>query len=749
MHARTSDLLSDAKRMMRLFPANNRAHAYPKYETAKRRESDRKLEVQYVTVREPVTLQDWERHLEGRRHLTLGLANEAGFSSVSCVDIDDYDTDLIGLVNFISEHKLPLVIARSKSGDGGAHVFAFHDQPIQVDEAISVAEGMARMLGLADKKVEFFPKPLSSDPTKLVKGLNMPYFGAHGSALKRTGAEMTPQEFLRFAEKNRTTVEQRAAIIAAGTPKKRRSAPNGEGRKYAEKKLNQFCEELSQVARGTRNDHLYGRSKDMGRMIAPGWIDRDVVETNILAAIAHWDEQPKCRDTMKNGIEDGMRAPPPDIGVPITEDGTALAFAEQHAKDLRFDHDVGRWYRWDGTRWKQDRTQLAFSEARDLVREISQDQPQRIKNVTSRANFAGNVERLARADQRLVTTQELWDRDPFLIGTPGGAVDLRTGELRDARPEDMITRITAVTPAETADCPRFLEFLRQATMGDDELIRFLQMFCGYAMTGITSEHLLVFIYGPGGNGKSVFLNTIGGLLGDYHAAAAMETFTEANHDRHPTDLAMLRGARLVTCAETSEGRAWAETRIKQLTGGDPITARFMRRDFFTYKPTFQLLIVGNHKPKLRNITEAMRRRLAILPFVHAPSKPDHELEEKLRAEWAGIMRWMIEGCLGWQEEKGIKRPEIVVETTAEYLAEQDLLGQWIEERLKRAPGSNLSTVKAYESFLAFAVQSGERNPGDIKWFHEQMEQHNFIRGKSHGDRVYKDVRFKQDEPEII
>jgi putative DNA primase/helicase len=305
-------------------------------------------------------------------------------------------------------------------------------------------------------------------------------------------------------------------------------------------------------------------------------------------------------------------------------------------------------------------------------------------------------------------------------------------------------------PGAAAECPSWLNFLDQATSGDAELIKFLQLVCGYAMTGLTSEHLLVFIYGPGGNGKSVFLNTVGGVLGDYHTAAAMETFTESHHDRHPTDLAMLRGARLVTCAETSEGRAWAETRIKQLTGGDPVTARYMRRDFFTYQPTFQLLIVGNHKPKLRNVTEAMRRRLAMVPFVHAPAKPDHGLEEKLRAEWPGIMRWMIEGCLEWQKEGNkIRRPEVVVEMTKEYFNEQDLLGQWIDERLERAPGSKLSSTKAYDSFCAFAARSGERNPEDIKWFHEQMEQHNFVRGKSHGNRVYKDVKFKPEQPSII
>jgi putative DNA primase/helicase len=137
----------------------------------------------------------------------------------------------------------------------------------------------------------------------------------------------------------------------------------------------------------------------------------------------------------------------------------------------------------------------------------------------------------------------------------------------------------------------------------------------------------------------------------------------------------------------------------------------------------------------------------MIPFVNAPAKPDHELEEKLRAEWPGILRWMIEGCLAWQKERGIKRPEVVVEMTDEYFNEQDLLGQWIEERLVREPGSKILSARAYESFVLFAELSGERKPGDIKWFHEQMEHHNFVRRKSHGDRVYLDVKFKWVGPD--
>jgi hypothetical protein len=258
MDARTPDAITDAERMMRLFPANERSHAYINYSGAKCRAENGKLQVKYVTVRKPVTLKEWHQHLEGKRHLTLGLANEEGLSSVSCVDVDDYGVDKHDLLKKIYNHKLPFVVTTSKS-HGGLHVFAFHDQPIPVEQAIAVAEGMARMLGLADKKVEYFPKPQSSDPTKLVKGLNMPHFGDEGVALKpRFGMQMTLGEFLRFAEKNLTTAEQRATIVARfnlphfAKPKKRRAPPKNDGRKHAEENLTLFSEEeLSQASLGS------------------------------------------------------------------------------------------------------------------------------------------------------------------------------------------------------------------------------------------------------------------------------------------------------------------------------------------------------------------------------------------------------------------------------------------------------------------------------------------------------------------
>ncbi|MGH7058698.1 MAG: phage/plasmid primase, P4 family, partial [Acetobacteraceae bacterium] len=321
----------------------------------------------------------------------------------------------------------------------------------------------------------------------------------------------------------------------------------------------------------------------------------------------------------------------------LTEDAIARAFAEQHAEHLRFDHDAGAWFRWDGNIWRREETMLAFEWCREQCRAAAAGLDNaKLRAVLGRASTASAVERFARADRAFAVTAATWDRDPFLLGTPAGTVDLRTGRLRSPMQTDFVSKSTAVAPADRADCPRWRQFLEDATRGDAGFVGFLRQWCGYCLAGDIREHALLFIFGPGGNGKTVLLNTVSTILGDYAATAAMDTFTASQGDRHPTDLAMLRGARLVSVSETEEGRSWAETRIKALTGGDAISARFMRQDFFTFKPTFKITVIGNHKPILRNVDEAARRRFNLAPFVFKPTAPDKVLEEKLRAEHPAI-----------------------------------------------------------------------------------------------------------------
>jgi putative DNA primase/helicase len=226
--------------------------------------------------------------------------------------------------------------------------------------------------------------------------------------------------------------------------------------------------------------------------------------------------------------------------------------------------------------------------------------------------------------------------------------------------------------------------------------------CGYALTGTTREHALFFLYGTGANGKSVFLSTLCGMMGDYAKTAPIATFIDSKNQNHPTDLAGLRGARIVTAVETENGRRWAESKLKALTGGDRITARFMRQDFFEYIPQFKLIIAGNHKPGLQTVDESMRRRFNFLPFTVTipPSERDAELTEKLRSEWPGILAWAIEGCLAWQRE-GLNQPRTVIEATAEYLESEDSIAQWISERCGTGVDFRETTAILFADFVSW------------------------------------------------
>jgi putative DNA primase/helicase len=408
----------------------------------------------------------------------------------------------------------------------------------------------------------------------------------------------------------------------------------------------------------------------------------------------------------------------------VSEHTAALAFTEAHRDQLRFDHDIGRWFCWNDQIWQCEETMLAFAWARDVAARLAEGEDDKTRRAAGKASFTSGVEKFAKADRTFAVTSKIWDCDGYLLGTSGGTIDLHTGKLQPATQGDFITKQTAVVPAEKADCPHWLQFLQEATKGDDDLIAFLQRFSGYALTGDTKEHMLLFIYGGGTNGKGVFQRTIGGILGDYCQTAAMDTFTASIWEKHPADLAMLRGARLVMASETEEGRAWAESRIKQMTGGDPISARFMRQNFFKYVPQFKLLLIGNHKPTLRNVDDAARRRFNIVPFIHKPAIVDKDLEEKkLKTEWPGILRWMIDGCLEWQRI-GLAPPKIVLDTTQEYFAEQDLVRQWIEEKCETKATSFGTSADLYKSWFTWAEINGEK-PGTARWFSQALLRFGF------------------------
>ena len=428
----------------------------------------------------------------------------------------------------------------------------------------------------------------------------------------------------------------------------------------------------------------------------------------------------------------------------VTEDSVASVFTLKNAGELRYCHDSGRWFEWTGTLWRMNGTGVVLHRIRELTRELSAGEKDKVRVQSNKVSFSSGAERFCKADPKLAVTSAHWDRDPMLLGTPSGTVDLRTGKLRPSDQADGITKTTAVAPVGADDCPLWKKFLSEATAGDAELMRFLQQWAGYCLTGDISEHAFVFVHGPGGNGKSVFINTLVGVLGDYHRTAMMETFTDSFGDRHPTDLASLRGARMVTAIETEEGKAWAESKIKSITGGDEISARFMRQDSFVYKPQFKLTIVGNHKPTLRNVDNAMMRRINIVPFEHRPVTPDPKLEQKLRGELPAIMRWMIDGCLDWQKSR-LVRPKSVMAATGNYFEAQDIFRQWLDEECDFEPGNSHKTEAAKDLFTSWTLyaKDGGTSAGSKVRFGENLSNAGLEQWRgAGGTRTWRGIRLR-------
>lgn len=451
-----------------------------------------------------------------------------------------------------------------------------------------------------------------------------------------------------------------------------------------------------------------------------------------------WEKQPEPveKDSALDGFE-------------LNEDGVIRAFTARHADELKFDHDAGKWFQYDRNYWRRENTKLAHHFAREssLAMADGEDGGAAVKALKRVATWEA-IERGARTERAFAVESSIWNRDKMLLGTPGGTVELDTGTLRDGRPGDYISKVTAIAPIPLdafkaeRDCPTWLAFLDSALAGDVSAIRFLQQWGGYSLTGETREQVLVFVYGPGGSGKGTAINTIGEILGDYAMNVGMETLTASKHERHTTELARLHGARMARASETEKGKAWAENRIKNLTGQDTVTARFMRQDDFEFTPEFKLTIFGNNRPSLRDVDAAIKRRFLILPFDHPPKAVDHSLADKLKAEWPGILSWLIAGCLDWQAN-GLVLPTVVKRATAEYFDAEDSFAQWIADCCETGPDCADTSDNLWRSWSRYAHGLGEEAGTRKGTFAETLSQRGFLRGEKIGPnrkRGYRHIR---------
>lgn len=423
-----------------------------------------------------------------------------------------------------------------------------------------------------------------------------------------------------------------------------------------------------------------------------------------------------------------------------THDAIAIAFAEKHAGKLCWCQEWKKWLRWDGLRWEPDRTVHTQDDIRKFLRTLNFTNDTESKKLLNQGMVKA-IESLAKTDRRLAVIPDEFDSDEFLLNPPDGIVDLRTGEVTKNNPAFRMKLITKTGLGKA--CPVWRQFLNRVTNNRKELVDFLQIVVGSCLTGCTREHALFFLYGTGANGKSTFLDTIRWILGDYARSAPMELFIKANYDRHPTEHAALFGARMITANETEQGRHWAEARIKNLTGGDVISARFMRGDFFEFKPSFKIMLAGNHKPKLKTVDEAIKMRLHLTPFAAEISslERDSELPRKLQEESSGILSWAIEGSQKWYET-GLQVPTLVVDETDEYFQSQDVLQQWLAERCQTGPRYSANPTCLYKDWEEWANGVGE-NPGSAKEFSADLERNGFAAGKSNGKRLRRGLKLKE------
>lgn len=441
----------------------------------------------------------------------------------------------------------------------------------------------------------------------------------------------------------------------------------------------------------------------------------------------------------------------------LSHNALALGLGSSHwDRNARYVALSGKWLFWSGSHWQVDEKLSHMTMARNYLDQRAADllawakrqgetesESTAAKIITRAKDEARNVRSghtvaavigLARSNAASAACIGDFDADRMLLGTPGGTVDLRTGILRTAQRDDMITKQTAVAPASVGTHPqRWLAFLSEIFGQDQETIKFMQRAAGYALTGMTSEHKLLFLYGTGRNGKSVFMNTLVNLYGSYARRAPSAAFLNSQAEGHPTDLAGLHGARLVVGSELPKGKSWNEAVIKDLTGGDRITARFMRQDYFDFDPQLTLMIAGNNQPSFSGVDEAIRARVVLVPFsVTIPSdKRDPALAEKLQAEAPAILRWAIDGALEWQR-RGLSVPASILAASEEYLDHEDLLGQFLADETCRAPEAFTLSSDLHQRFRQWCMTQ-ELTPWSVHIFVKELRARGFqYNRRSHG-----------------
>ncbi|MBN2490539.1 MAG: hypothetical protein JXQ29_06800 [Planctomycetes bacterium] len=421
-----------------------------------------------------------------------------------------------------------------------------------------------------------------------------------------------------------------------------------------------------------------------------------------------------------------LDTPPTD-----SELGFARKFVAEHGADVRFVGPWAAWLVWDGRRWREDSDGQTWRFAKAVADDLLETARGKMAIATSKEamqaagaavaaakrfqsrRVLADALALASTELEVVAGVEAWDADPWALNTPTGTMDLRSGEVRPHRRSDLLTKLAGAGFDPKAEAPRWRQFLERV-LPDPDVRDYIQRLLGYAASGAVREHVLPILVGPGSNGKSVLAETLAYVLGDYCAPAPPDLLIARQGERHPAELAFLHGRRLVIASESPEGAPLNESLVKLITGGDSITARKMRENFWSFRPTHKVILLTNNRPRVRGRDHGVWRRLVLLKFdvVIPTDEQDASLAEKLRGEGPGVLGWLVEGAARYWRE-GLAAPAAVQTATAGYQADEDVLGQFIADRcvLTGDDADELTTKTLHFSYGTWCEQQGVRPLG--------------------------------------
>jgi len=530
-------------------------------------------------------------------------------------------------------------------------------------------------------------------------------------------------------------------------------APIPASRQWGLEEIRRSHDRVSRAGAGSRNSTIYKESFLLGTYAETTQITDPEITASLMAAAVECgavsdDGAPKCQDAIRRGIAAGRahpraaRAENPVVARPFTDTGNAERLVDRHGHEIRYCHPWKKWHTWRDIQWTIDDVGDVAARIKDTLRAARQSAMNRLRSIptppadspkdhpdrlaraeiqdelkflaaSESSRSRASMESLARSETGVPILIDAMNRDPWLLNVLNGTIDLRTGEIRDHSPADLITRCAPVVFDRDAKCPMWRRVLERC-VPDLEVQQFLQRAIGYALSGVIAEHGFFFLYGRGANGKSTILNTVLKLLGDYSRTVPVEMFIEAQGDRHPTEIADLHGVRFAVTSEAPLGKSFDESKLKKLTGGDRLEGRRMREDFWQFDPSHKLFISGNHRPRIKGQDDGIWRRVYLIPFnVQIPaSEQNPDLPAFLSEELPGILNWAIAGCMAWRS-LGLAPPESVQAASDDYRQSQDALADFFDSCCEIVPGVRQNWPEFFRAYNDYCERNKEKPLGKI------------------------------------